>query len=225
MRIGSALLKFLRRDDRILMHVIIALITGYAFLTVFVLLSPDTIIDLKVSSHVQRYQRPWLDSLMTGISWFATTTGGVITLTTISLIFLLLRKKLEALFVLAPLLVVPIVSVVKRLVGRARPTADVVRVIRDFQHPSFPSGHVVFYVVFFGFLAFLLYRGRTLPQWLRYTLGVLCVLLVFTVPFSRMYLGAHWFTDVMAGFLLGLTLLIGLIKWYIFVNRKKRQAA
>lgn len=215
-------LNFLNRDERRLLYLVVALVLGYAAISAFVFLLPTETVDVWFTQRVQRYQAPWLDAFMNGISWFATITGGLITVGTTAVAFLLLRRRREALFVVAPLLVVPIVAVVKRLFGRARPTADLVRVIRDFHNESFPSGHVVFYVVFFGFLAFLMSRSTNYPLWARRLVGWSCLALILLVPLSRMYLGAHWFTDVSAGFLLGLILLIGLVKWY---SRKAKVVA
>jgi membrane-associated phospholipid phosphatase len=48
-------------------------------------------------------------------------------------------------------------TVAKAIVHRARPTADIVHVVQVVSGYSFPSGHVVFYTAFFGFLMFLAY--------------------------------------------------------------------
>jgi len=210
----ARLLDFLSRDSRRLLYLILLLVIGYALISVFVFLLPTETVDVWFTHRVQRYQSPWLDAFMTGVSWFATVIGGLITVGVTSVTFLLLGRRRVALFAIATLLVVPIVSVVKRLFGRARPTEDLVRVIRVFHNQSFPSGHVVFYTVFFGFLAFVMYRSKQYPLWVRRLIGWSCIALILLVPLSRMYLGAHWFTDVSAGFLLGLVLLIGLVKWY-----------
>jgi undecaprenyl-diphosphatase len=92
---------------------------------------------------------------------------------------------------------------IKILINRSRPSHDLVRVIVDVQHQSFPSGHVSFYILFFGFIAFLFYHKKWLAPRFRYTIITCCVGLILTVPISRIYLGAHWFTDVLGGFLLG----------------------
>ncbi len=205
---------WLRRDDNLLLHVVLFLVVGYALISIFVLTAADTSFDQGVTLRLQRYQSPALDGFMEFISWWASIPGAAVAIIATSLLFALRGRYLEVPFLFSVLLVVPIVSFVKNLFGRERPTAEVVRVVRDFNNASFPSGHVVFYTVLFGFIAYLMYRHTSLPLLLRQVLGGFSIFLVFTVGFSRMYLGAHWFTDVSAGFILGLLLLIALVLIY-----------
>jgi undecaprenyl-diphosphatase len=76
-----------------------------------------------------------------------------------------------------------------------------VRVSGYWAHESFPSGHVTFYVCFFGFLFFaafaLLPKGSTARR-VACTLAALPVLLV---GLSRVYLGAHWPSDTLGAYL------------------------
>ena len=215
----------IRRDDRLALKIVISLLVIYVVLSIIVILAGtqnSTDLDRDVTLWLQRGHTPAMDAFMEFISWWASVVGVLPVIGALGLLFALRRRYLEVGFLFAPLLCIPIVSIIKRLVNRARPTADAVRVIRDFNHESFPSGHVVFYVVFFGFILYLMYRHWTLPNIIRWPVGALCVLLIVTVPFSRMYLGAHWFTDVSAGFALGSVLLIGLVAWY---NRSSRARA
>jgi undecaprenyl-diphosphatase len=90
---------------------------------------------------------------------------------------------------------------VKYLVARPRPTMEHVRVSGEWAHESFPSGHVTFYVCFFGFLFFaafaLLPKGSTSRR-VACTLALLPILLV---GLSRVYLGAHWPSDTLGAYL------------------------
>ncbi|RYZ95112.1 MAG: phosphatase PAP2 family protein, partial [Sphingobacteriaceae bacterium] len=106
-------------------------------------------------------------------------------------------------------------SLVKMLVNRPRPGANVVRVIEETRQQSFPSGHTQFYVIFFGFIIVLMYNLKSLPVWLRLSCTILSLLLIFTIPFSRIYLGAHWFTDVLGGFFMGILCLSALAYFYL----------
>ncbi|MEA2636058.1 MAG: undecaprenyl-diphosphatase [Chloroflexota bacterium] len=82
---------------------------------------------------------------------------------------------------------------------------------------SFPSGHVLRATIAYGLVLYLAERwelfGRDSSR-----LSPVLVLVVFLVGYAVVYLGWHWFSDVVGGFLLGLTLLFGLIA---YLERKR----
>lgn len=89
--------------------------------------------------------------------------------------------------------------VLKHLVDRTRPI--VVPYLAPHSGLSFPSGHATASLAFFGMLAILLaHRSRSLAKAPIY---IASGLLVGLVGFSRIYLGVHWPTDVLGGYLLG----------------------
>lgn len=188
---------------------------GFVVLTVFVLLFPSSFIDREFSQEVQEHSNPFLDTLMKGISSFGYMPNAPIMILGTALLFLLFKRKKEALFVILTALSSLVSLGIKILVNRPRPTGDIVKILVKTTEKSFPSGHMLFYVVFFGFLTLLMYEIKAIPKLIRYPVSVLCLLLIFTIPYSRIYLGAHWFTDVLAGFFLGLIYLYGLSVWYL----------
>jgi len=106
-----------------------------------------------------------------------------------------------------------IVPAVKSLVDRPRPTPDLVQVMTLSQGESFPSGHAAFAVVFYGFLFYLL-PSLTGNGAAVKTLRILLAVLIGLTAASRIYLGAHWFSDVIGGLVLGGLVLLGSIIIY-----------
>jgi len=92
-----------------------------------------------------------------------------------------------------------------------------VSVVRVINEPSFPSGHVMHYTNFYGLLIYLLATNWK-PGRLRNTLIALCTGMIATIGPSRIYLGAHWPSDVMAGYLYGGLWFGGIIALYLRVK-------
>jgi membrane-associated phospholipid phosphatase len=105
-------------------------------------------------------------------------------------------------------------SGVKAAIGRPRPVDTLVDVFVPVHGNSFPSGHVMFYTVFFGFLGFLAYT-RLPRSALRWVVLALCAALVALIGPSRIILGAHWLSDVLAAYLLGLVILAFGVEFYL----------
>ena len=87
----------------------------------------------------------------------------------------------------------------KQLFRRRRPLAPLLKAVRGL---SFPSGHAIMAVTFFGMVIYIVRHTVTDPA-LRITLTVLLVILIFLIGFSRIYLRVHYTSDVMAGFIIG----------------------
>lgn len=200
---------------RILLYVLGSIMLVFIILTAMVSAFPESVIDAEFSEEVQEYQHPLLDAFMKGVSLFGTFPYSMIMALITSLLFLLFGFKKEALYLCLTLTSGLVSTSLKILVNRPRPTEDVVRIIEETKRQSFPSGHVLFYVMFFGFLTLLMYHLKKLPTALRLVVGCISLFFIFTVPFSRIYLGAHWFTDVVGGFLMGMLCLLILSYFYL----------
>jgi len=159
---------------------------------------------------------------MKAVSWFGRIRVSAVLVGCGALFFLLLNRKKDALLILSTLISGGISWLLKTLINRPRPTTDFVTILEETHYQSFPSGHVLFYTVFFG--VFILILLRTIGKYfLLKIIGiVLCLLMVFFGSVSRVYLGAHWFTDVLGGFLIGLIFL--LIAGNIYFTSSKNKA-
>lgn len=104
------------------------------------------------------------------------------------------------------------VYVVKNLVERARPSLMPAFFVETSF--SFPSGHAAVAVVLYGFLWYWFAREKILIHSLRVTFFSLLVL----IPFSRIFLGVHYVSDVVAGMLLG-ALLLGFCLFFVDKRR------
>ncbi len=197
----------------------IALSFGFIALTIFVVLDPLSKIDREFSEEVQEHTYRWLDAVMHGISWFGYMPNSAITVGVAVVIFLIAKLWREALFTLLTSLSGLVSTLIKIAIHRPRPQPSLVRVIEKTQQQSFPSGHVFFYTVFFGFIALLMYRLTNINKLMRWLVGLLCLALIFLVPLSRVYLGAHWFTDVLGGGFIGLIFLYCLSFFYLKLNK------
>ena len=120
----------------------------------------------------------------------------------------------EALVVLiAGLLSTGLNLLVKDLIQRPRPAATLVHVLATLTDYSFPSGHVMFYTAFYGFILFLAFILLK-PSIKRTLLLAFFGLLVFLVGISRIYTGEHWASDVLGAYLLGSLTLVGILQLY-----------
>ena len=188
-------------------------------LIVFVSLAPAAVIDREFSEEVQEFHHPLFDSMMKLVSYPGYVPYAPIMVIIIAFVFYTLKYKREALFLLLTMLSGLVSTIVKFLVNRPRPGSDTVKIAIETHQQSFPSGHVMFYVIFFGFLILLMYMLKSINKPLRIVVGVISMVMIFTIPISRIYLGAHWLTDVLGAFLLGMLCLYPLAYFYL----KKQQ--
>ena len=159
--------------------------------------------DVTITRALQTFHPGWFDALMGGLSWIGfPPQAWVITLGI--LVFLYASGlKWETVVLLVSVLGSSAVGLgIKFLVDRPRPSADLVNVINQLKDYSFPSGHVLFFTTFFGFLLFLAYTLLK-PAWWRVLVLIILVGMVALIGPSRIYEGQHWASDVIAAYLLG----------------------
>jgi len=204
--------------NRLLVGLILVLIIGFIILSCLVYIFPPSSIDLKVSLKIQKHQTVTLDHIMSWISWFGTMPVSLIMVLITAIVFFIFKYKREALFTILTLSSGLISTVIKLMIDRPRPTKDLVRIIEITRQQSFPSGHTLFYTIFFGFLIIMMGNLKSVNHYLRIIIAVFSGAMILLVPFSRIYLGAHWFTDVLGGAMLGILSLFVLS--YLYLPKK-----
>ena len=194
--------------------VLVLMAVAFALLTFLVRTMPSFAIDLQITKAIQMIKFPFFTLLMSLISWpgfgpQATIITGLIIVLIYG--FGLQWEAVMALF--AALFSTGINILVKDLVQRPRPTSGAVNVIATLNSYSFPSGHVMFYLGFFGFVGFLIF-SLLKPSLKRTLLLVLVGGLIALIGISRIDLGQHWASDVLGAYLLGTLTLVVIIQIY-----------
>jgi membrane-associated phospholipid phosphatase len=190
------------------------LIIAFAILTYLVKTISFFPLDLRITRAIQTIDYPIFSGTMVFFSWAGFSPQSLIlSLIVIGLIYFL-GLHWEAVVTLIGVVFVQLLNLlVKGVIHRARPSADLVHVVDKLNSYSFPSGHVMFYISFFGFICFLAFTLLK-PSWKRTTLLILFGSQVLLVGVSRIYLGEHWASDVLGAYLLGGISLIAIIQLY-----------
>ena len=173
--------------------------------------------DMVITKILQKRKNPLVRKFMLGISEIGFPKLSIPLSISFAAIFWALRFRLEAFFILLTSSSHLLNALVKRLIKRPRPTNELVTVARVINEPSFPSGHVMHYINFFGLLSYLLATNWRSGR-LRNILIAICIALIAFVGPSRVYLGAHWPSDVMAGYLYGGLWFGGIMALYLRVK-------
>jgi membrane-associated phospholipid phosphatase len=207
---GQATSSVSKTDGRRRRATIVLLVGDALLLLLFGLLAlsihihPLLPIDIAITHSFQQNQAPWLRISMLVISYPGSSfvLPALVVLTVV--IFWSLGDRLEALFVAGLSACSLLLNLLlKYLIHRPRPSAGLVHIIAKSLGYSFPSGHVMAYVAYFGLLfAFgvLLFQGR---HWWRTALLIVSAAFVVLVGPSRVYLGDHWASDVIGAYLIG----------------------
>lgn len=195
------------------------LVISFFVLAFFIVQHPVPKLDHQISLLIQKNHSNFLDNLMLGISFFGELPYSLLMVLAVALVFFKLGFRRESYFIVAILLSGLVILLFKNLFDRPRPTQFYVRLVEINRFQSFPSGHVMSYILFFGFLIVLMQSMKHIPNWVKNVVTWISAFYMLTISYSRIYLGAHWFTDTLGGFLLGLICLIILCFFYF---KKKR---
>lgn len=147
-----------------------------------------------------------ISDFATPIAKFITNFGGAIFLITLTVILvILIKNKKIGLSIFSNLVIITVLNqLLKRILQRPRPTEF--RIIEETGY-SFPSGHSMVSMAFYGYLIYLIYKYVE-NRYVKWTSIVLLSILICTIGVSRIYLGVHYTSDVLGGFLVSISYLI-----------------
>ncbi len=177
--------------------------------------------DIPVTLAVQHFNPAWFDVLMRTVNWMGFGLQAVSLVSALVVIMFLVGWRWEAIVCAVDAAGIWALNIlVAVIVNRPLPASgEFNQVFLDLTRPSFPSGHVTSYIGIYGFAWFLVYT-RVRQPWLRLVLLIVLGALVLLVSPSRIYMGRHWPSDVLASLLLGSLWLLLTLLVYAWSKRR-----
>lgn len=182
-----------------------------------------TLYDKKVTDFIISYRSPQLNKVFQFITELGDLYGYIILAALCGIGFYLKFKNWR--YVLEMLFVMIIAGLsnlaLKQVINRARPDAAHLVAVETL---SYPSGHAMGAIAFYGFLIYLFYNFK-MNTWLKTSIILIFSFLILAIGISRIYLGVHYPSDVVGGFIAGFIWIIFCIILFqvmdIFRRRKR----
>ena len=188
-------------------------IVSFVALAIFIIIGVSLLqkdifdIDRNIYTFLVSIRNPLLDNFFKFITMFANKYP-IIIITLLLCIFIFKDNK-ERFYIVLNVLIVPLINVIlKSVFARERP--NILRLIDETGY-SFPSGHAMMATAFYGLLIYFAYKKIKTP-WLRNITCVGLSVLIILIMLSRIYVGVHYTTDVIAGCCLSIFYLAIFIK-------------
>lgn len=176
--------------------------------TILVITNSLTLFDDKIYQFIISFQNDALTSIMKVITSFANPLT-IVSLCLASLLSLIWKYKASIYLIIVTIISTVFNFLTKNIVLRTRP--DHLRLIEETGY-SFPSGHAMGSIAFYGFIIFLLSKSK-INKYLKIFLSIIIGLTIFLIGISRIYVGVHYPSDIIGGFLLGYIILISSIEF------------
>lgn len=179
--------------------------------------------DQKVTDYIISFRSPELNKVFQFITELGDLYGYLILGALCGIGFYLKFKNWQ--YVLEMLFVIIIAGLsnlaLKQVINRARPDAAHLVAVETL---SYPSGHAMGAIAFYGFLIYLFYNFK-MNAWLKSSIILIFGFLILAIGISRIYLGVHYPSDVIGGFIAGFIWIIFCIILFqimdIFRRRKR----
>jgi len=185
----------------LLLFAFILILAGLAFFFIISTIKLHAInIDQRIYDLMQSLRTPWMDQLMTWVTMMGDTFV-IISISVLVMLWLLYKRNLSAALHWGAAIIFGaiLIRVLKISLQIPRPDPTL---FSDASYYSFPSAHSTMSMLVYGFLSIIICREINPAR--RYHVYVGAGILISLIAMSRLYLGAHWFSDVIGGLSLGL---------------------
>ena len=166
--------------------------------------------DVAVARFVQGAPQPPARWLADFGNWIGSARFCFVVSLGIVIVLIVRRCPWELWIVVLALLARALNGALKALFDSPRPTPDLVRVTEHADGLGFPSGHAMGSLLCYGAITVVAFR---IQPWrpVRHWVAGVCAVIILLVGFGRIYVGAHWPSDVLGGYLWGSLLLMGVV--------------
>jgi undecaprenyl-diphosphatase len=168
--------------------------------------------DLCLTLQLQSFNNHLVLSIMKCISFLFGGWSAALVVVAIGIVVWWRIGRLEAIMIPVGGLITLVNTALKLAINRPRPSADLVHVLSREQGNGFPSGHAFFAILILGLTAYFIFINLK-NRALRMLVLAGLIALILLVGTSRVYLGVHWPSDVIGGYLIGGVFLTALI-WF-----------
>lgn len=185
-----------KRNIIIFLCLILFLIIG-----LYVIKIDGNVIDSSFYNFIISFKSKYTTLFFKGVTFLSS----VLFMVVVSILLLLVKKiKYRKLMLINIILDVILNTCLKYIFRRERPR-DIMMVIENGF--SFPSGHTMLATIFYGFIIYLIYKSDKSRKF-KYVSIILLSLLILLIGISRIYLGVHYTTDVLGGYLISISYLM-----------------
>ena len=202
----------MKKKDRNNLIVIGIFILLFVIVTMFISNGLTKDIDNSVYNFIISFRCNFLDNYFKLITKLGNFTYIIIVL---GICVLFIRNKNVVYLCLSMSLSVIFNYIIKHIIKRDRP--NVLRLISQGGY-SYPSGHTMISICCYGYLFYYVYK-YVKNKYLRISLLVLLSLIIISIPISRIYVGVHYFSDIVGGLLLGGVILFIVIRYGKYIIR------
>lgn len=195
----------MKKKDKYLLIIFFVISLIWTFLVYFNVFNN---MDIKIYDFIISFKSEF-NTYFFKIITFLCSIKFIVLMCIISILLTLIKKDKSYLLIILVTLASSVVNlIIKNIIRRDRP--DKINWLITESNFSFPSGHSMMATVFYGFLTYLLYRSN-LNKSVKIIILIMMLFLILLIGISRIYLGVHYTSDVIGGFLWGITLLILII--------------